>query len=111
MAPHLSQGQLFRIEAGLALAALVLVLLIPRRWTAAIAFLVAAGGVAAVVLYRYVDVGAFGPLPNMYEPSWYAEKTYSAVAEAVAALAALAALSVPARSRSRGRTRQRSRAH
>jgi hypothetical protein len=43
------------------------------------------------VLYRYVDVGAFGPVPNMYDPFWApAEKTLSAVAEAVAALAALA---------------------
>jgi hypothetical protein len=103
-APHISQGQLFRVEAGLALIALVLVLLIPRRWPAAFAFLVAAGGVAAVVLYRYVDVGAIGPLPDMYEASWYGEKTLSAVAEAVAALAALACLAVPRRTLERSRT-------
>jgi len=87
--PRLSQGQLFRVEAGVALLALVLVLLLRRRWTAGLAFLVAGGGVAAVLLYRYVDVGALGPLPNMYEPFWYTEKTVSLVAEAVAALAAL----------------------
>ena len=42
----------------------------------------------AVVLYRYVDVPALGPLPAMYEPVWFTEKSLSAVAEAVAAIAA-----------------------
>lgn len=90
--PSVSQGQLFRVEAGLALGALVLVLLVRRRTAVAFALAVAGGGVVAVVLYRYVDVGAFGPVPDMYDPSWYAEKTVSAVAEAVAAAAALALL-------------------
>jgi hypothetical protein len=89
--PHISQGGLFRVEAALALVALILVLM-PRRWTAGLAFLVAAGGVAAVLLYRYVDVGVIGPIPNMYEPLWYTEKTVSAVAEGIAALACLFAL-------------------
>ena len=93
--PHVSQGQLFRVEAGLALVAMLLVLLLRRRSAAALAVLVAGGGVAAVLLYRYVDVGAFGPFPTMYEPFWYTEKTVSAVAEAVAALAALLYLFLP----------------
>ncbi len=84
-----SQGQLFRVEAVAAAVALLLVALRHRAWTAAIAFLVLFGGTAAVVLYRYVDVGALGPLPNMYDATWYTEKTVSAVAEGVAALAAL----------------------
>jgi len=57
--------------------------------------LIAAGGVGAVLLYAYIDVGGFGPLPNMYEPIWYPEKTISAVAEAVAALAALGLVLLP----------------
>jgi hypothetical protein len=89
----LSQGDLFRVEAAAAVIAAVALLVRPGRYTAAFAFLVAAGGVAAVVLYRYVDVGAFGPVPDMYDPFWGpAEKTLSAVAEAIAALAALALL-------------------
>jgi hypothetical protein len=84
----ISQGELFRVEAVLALAALVLVSVVHRRWTALLAFVVAVGGVAAVLVYRYVDVGAVGPLPNMYDPLWYAEKTWSAIAEGAAALAA-----------------------
>lgn len=85
-----SQGDLFRVEAVSAALAAVLVLTIRRWWSALLAAAVAGGGFAAVVLYRYVDVGAVLGLPNMYEPKWYGEKTWSAVAEAVAALTALA---------------------
>jgi hypothetical protein len=84
----LSQGDLFRVEAALAIVAGVALLVRPRRYTAWFAFLVSAGGVAVVLLYRWVDVGKLGPLPNMYEPYWYGEKTLSLVAEAIAAVAA-----------------------
>lgn len=84
-----SQASLFLVEGTLAAVAGLALLLRPRRATAAFAFLVSAGGVAAVLLYRYVDVGALGPLPNMYEPIWFAEKTLSLWAEAAAALASL----------------------
>ena len=96
----LSQADLFRAEAVLAVIAGLALLVRPRRYTAAFAFLVSAGGTAAVLLYRYVDVGALGPLPNMYEPLWYSKKTLSAWAEGIAALSALAllaAMSVRAR--------------
>jgi phosphatidylglycerophosphatase A len=86
----LSQADLFRVEATLAVIAAVALLVRPRRYTAAFAFLVAAAGTVAVVLYRYVDVGKIGPIPNMYDPYWApAEKTLSVFAEALAALAAL----------------------
>lgn len=88
----LSQADLFRTEGALAVIAGVAVSVRPRRYTAAFAFLTSAGGLAAVLLYRYVDVGAFGPLPNMYDPIWYPEKTLSAWAEGIAALAALGVL-------------------
>jgi hypothetical protein len=84
----LSQGDLFRVEAALAIVAGVALLVRPRRYTAWFAFLVSAGGVAAVLVYRWADVGKLGPLPNMYEPYWYGEKTLSLVAEAIAAVAA-----------------------
>ena len=84
----LSQGDLFRVEAALAIVAGVALLVRPRRYTAWFAFLVSAGGVAAVLVYRWVDVSKLGPLPNMYEPYWYGEKTLSLVAEAIAAVAA-----------------------
>ena len=87
----ISQGTLFRIEAGAAsLAALLLIVAGKRLLTWAFAFLVAAGGLAAVMVYRYIDVGAFGPFPDMYEPLWYTEKTRSAIAEGIATATALA---------------------
>src|SRR5581483_9364596 len=68
----ISQGQLFRIEAAAAaLAALLLIAFGTRRLVWAYALLVATAGVGAVLLYRYVDVGALGPLRNMYEPVWF----------------------------------------
>ncbi|MGD3107188.1 hypothetical protein [Streptomyces sp. YGL11-2] len=85
----ISEGTLFRAQAAAAALAAVLVLASGRsRWVWAFAFLVAASAVGAVLLYRYVDVGTLGPLPNMHEPVWYPKKTVSAVAEAVATLGA-----------------------
>lgn len=85
---QISQEDLFRIEGVAAVIAALAVLFLPRRG-AVLAFFVAAGGLAAVLVYRYIDVGAFAGLPNMYEPLWFSEKTNSAIAEAVAAVAAL----------------------
>ena len=86
----LSQADLFRVEAVVAIIAAIAVLVRPRRSTVGFAFLVALAGFVAVVVYRYVNVGAFGPVPNMYDPYWApAEKTISAIAEVVAAVAAL----------------------
>lgn len=87
--PHLSQGLLFRVEAVLALIAMLVLMVTQRRLATGFAFLTAAGGLAALLLYRSVDVGGFGPLPDMYDPTWYTEKTICAVAEAVAAVGAL----------------------
>jgi hypothetical protein len=67
---------------------MVLVVAWPRRTTAALALLVAGGGAVAVLLYALVDVGRLGPLPAMFDPSWYGEKTASLIFEATAALAA-----------------------
>jgi hypothetical protein len=86
----LSQGDLFRAEATAAAIAAAAVLLRPRRYTAAFAFVVAAAGTAAVLVYQYVNIGAFGPFPNMYDPIWFPKKTLSVWAEGIAAVAALA---------------------
>jgi hypothetical protein len=85
----LTQGDLFRVEAALAIVAALILIVRPRRWTALIAFLVSAGGFALVLLYQFVNVGSIGPLPNMYDPVSSPEKTLSIVAEGIAALAAL----------------------
>jgi hypothetical protein len=89
-------GNLFRIEAAVALAVALLVVLRPTRTSYAAAFLVGLSALGAVLLYRYVNVPAFGPLPAMHEPVWFFEKTLSAIAEAVAVMVAGAAvLSTP----------------
>ncbi|SEN80420.1 hypothetical protein [Actinacidiphila rubida] len=84
-----SQGTLFRLEAAFAALAALLLIIWRGRLTAAFAFLVAAGGLALLLIYRFHDVGAWGPFPNMYEPVWYDKKVIAVVAQAVAALAAL----------------------
>jgi hypothetical protein len=83
----LSQGDLFRAEGVAAILAALAVLVRPRRYTAAFAFVVAASALAAVLVYRYRDLGSFGPIPSMYEPVWYAEKTQAAWAETAASAA------------------------
>jgi hypothetical protein len=86
----MSQADLFRVDAVAAIIVGLALLVLPRALTAGLAFLVAAGGTVAVVLYRYVDVGTIGPIPNMYDPYWQPiGKALSAVGEAVAAVVAL----------------------
>lgn len=79
---------LFWVQGAVAAVVAVLVLIWPRPVPYLIAFLVAASALGAVLLYRYVDVGTLGPLPEMYEPVWYADKITAAVAEAIATVAA-----------------------
>ncbi|ACY99985.1 MULTISPECIES: hypothetical protein [Thermomonospora] len=81
---------LFYAQAIVAAISGVLVLAWPRRWTFAVAFLVAASAVGALLLYYFVDVGRLGPIPAMHDPAWYLEKTLSLVGEGVATVAALA---------------------
>ncbi len=80
----ITMGQLFYVQ-GVIAALLALALLITGKrylwWAAA---LLGAGSFAAVMTYRYVNVGTIGPLPNMYDPSWLPspDKALSAVVEA-----------------------------
>lgn len=92
-------GNLFRIEAAAALVVAVWVVWRGSRAALLAAFAVGASACAAVVLYRYVDVPALGPIPAMYEPVWFTEKSLSAVAEAVAAVGAAAGLVLSRRDR------------
>jgi hypothetical protein len=90
-----SQGGLFRAEAVVAVAVGLLVLIRPRPSSWLAALLVAASALGAVLLYRYVDVGVLGPLPDMYENTWQVPgKLLSAYAEAAAVV--LAALGLMA---------------
>ena len=80
----ISQGDLFRVEAGVASLAALLILVLATRVTWALAFVVAASALGAVQIYAHYDIGRLGPLPNMYEPLWFSEKTRAAIAETVA---------------------------
>ena len=92
-------GTLFQIEAGVALGAAAAVIVWGRRSAYWFAFLVAASALVAVVVSRYVELPAVGPLPSMYEPLWFFDKGLSAAAEAVAALASLLLLLMSRRHR------------
>ncbi|WP_326961850.1 MULTISPECIES: hypothetical protein [unclassified Arthrobacter] len=85
----LGQGTLFLVQAGAAALAAVFVLLRGSRTAFAAAAVMGFSSLAAVILYRYVQVPAIGPLPSMYEPVWYTAKTITAVAEAIAGALAL----------------------
>ena len=50
---------------------------------------VAASALVAVLLYRYVDLGSLGPVPDMYENTWQVPgKLLSAYAEGAAVVLA-----------------------
>lgn len=58
----------------------------------AVAGLVGLGSLGALLLGTYVRIPAVGPLPVVYDPSWYVEKALTAAASAVTAVAAPLAL-------------------
>jgi len=88
----LSQGDLFRLEALVAAVIAVALLLTARPVVWLLAVIVAGSALGAMLLYRYHDPGALGPLPDMYEPYWFSEKSVAGVAEAVALITATAGL-------------------
>lgn len=105
----LSQGDLFTAQAVVAVVAAATLLVFGGRlgWLAALA--VGAASLAAVLVTRYVDVGQLGPVPDMYEPVWFAEKSRSAVAEGVTTVVGLVRVALLFRPR-RGARAVRSRA-
>jgi len=84
----LSQGDLFRIEAVVSGLVAIALLISGRFVVWVVAWLVAASAVGAILAFRYHDPGPLGPLPDMYEPFWFREKTVAAVAEGVALVTA-----------------------
>ena len=96
----IGQGNLFLLEGAAAVLSGLYVLIRGSRAAYALALAVALSGFVAVVLYRYVDIPAFGPFPAMYDPVWFFEKSLSAVAEGAGTLFAALGL---VRSAPRGR--------
>lgn len=105
----IGQGTLFLVQAGAAVLAAVFVLLKGSRAAFASAAVVGLSSLAAVILYRYVQVPAIGPLPSMYEPVWYTAKVVTAVAEGVAGALAVAGYALLGKAGTGSRTAARGR--
>lgn len=89
---QLTVGDLFRAQGVVGLLAAVAVALLATRLAVLAGVLVALASTAAVVASVYVRIPAIGPLPELYEPVWYAAKAQSAAATAVAAVVGVALL-------------------
>ena len=96
----LSEATLFRVQAAIAVAAAVVVLIWPRPLSWAASLTVAGTAFSAVMVYTYVRIGALGPLPNMFEPTWALPgKLVSAWAEGAGTAASLVGLVLAVRHR------------
>ena len=96
---QVTQGDLFRVQAAVAGAVALALVVRPTRtvWLATSA--VGLASLLAVVVTAYVAVPAIGPFPRLFEPVWYAEKVLAAAAAGTAFLAGLAGLGVVGRQR------------
>lgn len=88
----IGEGNLFRAQSVAALLIAVVLLARGSRAAYLAAAVIAAAALGAVLIYRYIDLPALGPLPSMYEPLWFPTKVATAVAEAVALTGALIGL-------------------
>jgi hypothetical protein len=81
---------LFILEACLATAVGLVLLVRQNKLTAGVAALVLGGGAAAVYVYYQFKVGKIGPIPDMSDHTWYPKpkKALSFVAELVGFVAA-----------------------
>lgn len=92
-------GTLFRIQAGAAVAAALFLLVTGSRLGYALAALVALSALVPVLLYSLVNVPALGPIPSLYDPTWYPAKVASVVAETVAVVLAVLGMAWTGRGR------------
>ncbi|MBT2585613.1 hypothetical protein [Arthrobacter sp. ISL-95] len=102
----IGQGTLFLVQAGAAILTAVVVLLRGSRASFAAAAIVGLSSLAAVIVYRYIQVPAIGPLPSMYEPVWYTAKVITAVAEAAAGGLAILEYALVRKTRQKPRRRR-----
>ena len=59
-----------------------------------------------LLLARYVNLGQLGPIPDLYDPTWFTEKLLAAFAEGAATAAALAGVFITGRALMDGRPRR-----
>ncbi len=97
-------GNLFRIEAVVALISALYLLIVGSRRSYAVAAVVALSAFIAVLLSRYVELPPIGPIPSMYEPIWFAQKTATAIAEGLGGILAIGGFAALSRSGSLSKT-------
>lgn len=85
----INEGVLFRAEAAAALLTAIAVTITGRRAGYLAGLAVAVSALAAMLVSRYVNLGAIGPFPDLYDPVWFPEKLLAMFAEGAASLAAL----------------------
>ncbi|GAB3568128.1 hypothetical protein GCM10027405_29510 [Arthrobacter alkaliphilus] len=90
----LGEGNLFLVEAAAAGVTGLYVLIRGSRPAWVFTLIIAGGGLAVLLLYRYIDIPAVGPFPAMYEPIWFFDKTLTAIAQTAAVLLAATALTL-----------------
>ncbi len=85
----IGQGWLFRIQAIVNIAVAILLIVVRRPWVAVAAAVVAAGGLALILITVAVplDLTVLG-LPVLFEPLWYPQKTIAAIVQALAIVTA-----------------------
>lgn len=86
---QINEGVLFRGEAVLAVFSALVIIFAARRISFLLGFAVSASALAIMLLSRYVDIGALGPLPDLYDPVWFPAKLLAAFSEGAASIAAL----------------------
>lgn len=94
---QINEGVLFRAEAALALLTALIIILAGRRFSFLLGFAVPASALAVMLVSRYADLGALGPLPDLYDPVWFPEKLLAAFAEGAASVAALTGIFLTSR--------------
>ncbi|TXN32335.1 hypothetical protein [Lacisediminihabitans profunda] len=90
----IGQGNLFYLESAAAVLVALYVLIRGSRPAYFLALVVTASALAAVLISSLVRLPAIGPIPSMYEPIWFFEKTLTTVVEGVGAVLALVGLIV-----------------
>lgn len=97
----IGEGNLFRLEAIVSALVAAAALLIGNRMAYAAGLIVGVSAAVLAVIATNTPIGPFGPIPDLYDPVWYPEKTLSVVAEVVAAVGSSAGLLLVWRSHGR----------
>ncbi len=88
----IGEGNLFRVDAVAAAVTAAAALFIANRLAYGMAFILGVSAAVLAVVATHMQVGPFGPIPDLYDPIWYSEKLVSVIAESIAAAGAIGGL-------------------